>query len=237
MKTGTDLKSASRETLLSVIGEQQTVIAELRRRVDELETRLSSSGPSAGMPGNKATAKRRQPETKGPRKRRLHGFARRRAGTHAAGDTCPRVVPRVRHGPVGWLGAADSGGHRDPGGSVHGLGEVMIDAAGLCGPTLSSGARRHGRSSSGARRSGAPTCRMESHCTSPSAAAEAEDFSMSAYMVKLPSASSWSGRRSAGSRPTNVHGRQNRLRDVAGGSVTLGTATLTGNWGLFRWSL
>ena len=83
VKTGTDLKSASRETpvsstgqaLLSVIAEQQTVITELRRRVDELEARLSSSGPSAGMPGNKPTAKRRQPETRGPRNRRLHGFA------------------------------------------------------------------------------------------------------------------------------------------------------------------
>ena len=55
VKTATDLKSASRETLLSVIAEQQTVIAELRRRVEELEARLSSDGPSAGMPGNKPT--------------------------------------------------------------------------------------------------------------------------------------------------------------------------------------
>ena len=79
VKTATDLNSASRETLLSVIAEQQTALAELRRRVEKLEARLSTRGASAGMPGNKPSAKRRQPETKGPRKRRLHGFARRRA--------------------------------------------------------------------------------------------------------------------------------------------------------------
>ena len=85
VNTGQDLGSASRESLLAVIAEQQTVIAgqqttiaELRRRVDKLEARLSARGPSAGMPGNKPSDKRRQPERKGPRKRRLHGFARRR---------------------------------------------------------------------------------------------------------------------------------------------------------------
>ena len=36
------------------------VITELRRRVDELEARLSSSSPSAGMPGSKPSSKRRQ---------------------------------------------------------------------------------------------------------------------------------------------------------------------------------
>ena len=45
----------SRDTLLSVIAEQQTVIAELRRRVEELDARLSGGGPSAEMPGNKPT--------------------------------------------------------------------------------------------------------------------------------------------------------------------------------------
>lgn len=85
VNTGQDLGSASRESLLAVIAEQQTtiagqqtMIAELRRRVDKLEARLSARGPSAGMPGNKPSDKRRQPERKGPRKRRLHGFARRR---------------------------------------------------------------------------------------------------------------------------------------------------------------
>ena len=111
MKTGTDLKSASRETLLSVIGEQQTaiaeqqtVIAELRRRVEKLEARLSSSGPSAGMPGNKPTAKRRQPETKGPRKRRLHGFARRRAEPTRRVIHAPESCPECGTGlSGGWV--------------------------------------------------------------------------------------------------------------------------------------
>ena len=39
------------------------------------------------------------------------------------------------------------------------------------------------------------------------------------------------------SPPTyTVDGRQNHLRDVAGGSVFLGTATLTGSSSLFGWT-
>ena len=71
MEAEVDLQNASRETLLSVI-------AELRRRVESVETQLSTRGRPAGMPGNKPSVNRRQPERKGPRKRRLHGFARRR---------------------------------------------------------------------------------------------------------------------------------------------------------------
>ena len=71
MEAEVDLQSASRETLLAVIGE-------LRRRVEHLEAQLASRGPSAGMPGNKRSSKRRRPETRAQRKRRLHGFARRR---------------------------------------------------------------------------------------------------------------------------------------------------------------
>ena len=112
MKTGTDLKSASRETpvsstgqaLLAVIGEQQTDIAELRRRIDELETRLSTRRPSAGMPGNKPSAKPRQPETKGPRKRRLHGFARRRAEPTRRVIHAPESCPECGTGlSGGWV--------------------------------------------------------------------------------------------------------------------------------------
>ena len=112
VKTGTDLKSASRETpvsstgqaLLAVIGEQQTVIAELRRRIDELETRLSTRRPSAGMPGNKPSAKPRQPETKGPRKRRLHGFARRRAEPTRRVIHAPESCPECGTGlSGGWV--------------------------------------------------------------------------------------------------------------------------------------
>ena len=119
VKTGTDLKSASRETpvsstgqaLLAVIGEQQTVIAEqqtviaeLRRRIDEMETRLSTRRPSAGMPGNKPSAKPRQPETKGPRKRRLHGFARRRAEPTRRVIHAPESCPECGTGlSGGWV--------------------------------------------------------------------------------------------------------------------------------------
>ena len=55
MEAEVDLQSASRETLLAVI-------AELRRRVEELEALLSSRGTTAGMPGNKPSVKRHQPE-------------------------------------------------------------------------------------------------------------------------------------------------------------------------------
>ena len=92
MKIGRDLNSASRETLLVVIAEQQAVIVELRRRIDELERRVSR-GPSAGMPGNKPTSKRRESEGRKPRKQRAHGFARQRMKPtrrviHAA-ESCP----------------------------------------------------------------------------------------------------------------------------------------------------
>ena len=64
--------------MLRVIAEQQTVIVALRRRIEDLESRVSR-GPSAGVPGNKTkAAKRSQPKVDKPRKRRAHGFARRR---------------------------------------------------------------------------------------------------------------------------------------------------------------
>ena len=98
VKKGPDLDNASRETLLGVIAEQQTIVArqqavivELRRRIDELERRVTR-GPSGGMPGNKP-GKRRESESGKPRKQRAHGFARRRMEPtrrviHAA-ESCP----------------------------------------------------------------------------------------------------------------------------------------------------
>ena len=91
MKNGPDLNSADRETLLAVIAEQQLVIAALRRRIDELERRVTR-GPSGGMPGNKPS-KRGESESRKPRKQRAHGFARRRMEPtrrviHAA-ESCP----------------------------------------------------------------------------------------------------------------------------------------------------
>ncbi len=90
METGLDLDQASRETLLAVIAEQQGVISELRRRVEDLEARLSGGGPGARMPGHKPAARRKKPAAeKKPRKKRQHGFAR------------PRMEPtgRVVHAP------------------------------------------------------------------------------------------------------------------------------------------
>ena len=91
METELDLTTASRETLLAIIAEQQTVIAQLGQRVESLETRMSAGGPRGRMPGHKPAARRQQsaPERKEPRKKRPHGFAR------------PRMEPtrRVVHAP------------------------------------------------------------------------------------------------------------------------------------------
>ena len=80
METGLDLDQASRETLLAVIAEQQGVISELRRRVENLEARLSGGGPGSRMPGHKPAARRKKAagEEKKPRRKRPHGFARPR---------------------------------------------------------------------------------------------------------------------------------------------------------------
>ena len=95
---------ASRETLLAVIAEQQRVIAELRWRVEVLESRLSSRGPTAGMPGNRPSVKRRQQERKGPRRQRLHGFARRRMEPTRRVIHAPESCPECGTGlSGGWV--------------------------------------------------------------------------------------------------------------------------------------
>ncbi len=92
-----DLQSASRETLLAVI-------AELRQRVEELDAQLSIRGPTAGMPGNKRFVKRHQPERNGPRKRRLHGFARRRMEPTQRVIHAPESCPECGTGlSGGWV--------------------------------------------------------------------------------------------------------------------------------------
>ena len=93
MRTELGLERASRKTLLAIIAEQQTVIIELRRRVEDLERRGPPRGQPVGMPGNKPTPKRSRPESTEPRKKRTHGFARRRMNptrrvVHAL-DSCP----------------------------------------------------------------------------------------------------------------------------------------------------
>lgn len=104
-----DLSTASREELLALVtslratvAEQQSVIATLQQRVSDLERRLGSSG-GKGVPGTKPTAAARSQATGKPRKRRRHGFARRRSATptrtviHAA-DHCPHCATRLRGG-------------------------------------------------------------------------------------------------------------------------------------------
>lgn len=73
-----DLKSASRQSLVAIIVEQQAVIAELQRRVEELESRLSGGSRPRGMPGNKSGPRRRAASEGKPRKPRSRGFGRRR---------------------------------------------------------------------------------------------------------------------------------------------------------------
>jgi transposase/uncharacterized coiled-coil protein SlyX len=77
----------------AVIAQLQATIAQLEARVRELEARVSKGGPPKGMPGHKP----QQPDPtrqKPVRKRRRHGFARRRevaptATVPHALDTCP----------------------------------------------------------------------------------------------------------------------------------------------------
>jgi len=81
---GLDLATARREELLAFIAEQQAtiaqqqaVIATLETRIRDLEARLGG-GSAPRMPGHKPTTPKRE-GPKAPRKRRPHGFARRRA--------------------------------------------------------------------------------------------------------------------------------------------------------------
>ena len=94
-----DLKGASREELLEVIGRleaviagQQAVIDQLQRRITALEGGLKGKG-RLGMPGNNPGARPGPTERKGSRKARPHGFARQRmAPAHRVEhvlETCP----------------------------------------------------------------------------------------------------------------------------------------------------
>ena len=109
-----DLNKASRETLLSVIAEQQGTIIRLQRRIEELERRVSPRGRPVGMPGNKTTPKGRQQgdsDKRGRRKQRAHGFARRRM----------EPTRRVVHAPE----SCPECGTGLTGGWVHGTREVI----------------------------------------------------------------------------------------------------------------
>lgn len=103
--------SASHETLLAIVAEQQTVIAkqqtvitELRERIKTLEERASLRSRPSGMPGNKWPSKRPESGGKKPRKQRPHGFARQRTEptrreVHAV-ESCPECGTGLEGGWV-----------------------------------------------------------------------------------------------------------------------------------------
>jgi hypothetical protein len=103
MPPDVDLSTATREELLAVIAAQQATIAALQERVAALEKRLGAGGGKA-MPGTKPASATRSKASGRPRKRRPHGFARRRSRptrrvVHAAAQ-CPGCGTRLRGGWV-----------------------------------------------------------------------------------------------------------------------------------------
>jgi transposase len=110
MDTDWDPQHATRADLLAalaardaLIAAQQATISTLQERVALLEKRLGSSG-GKGMPGTKPAAATRSKATGRPRKRRPHGFARRRSRptqrvVHAA-EQCPDCGSRLQGGWV-----------------------------------------------------------------------------------------------------------------------------------------
>ena len=99
MDTDIHLDTAPREVLIGlivrqqgVIQEQQSVVAQLQRRIESLEGKAKPGGPG-GMPGLKPKAGRKPAQPKKPRKPRRQGFARTRITPtqrveHAL-DSCP----------------------------------------------------------------------------------------------------------------------------------------------------
>ncbi len=110
MDTNWDLETASREVLLGIIAqqqaviqEQQTIIAQLQRRIEVLEGKAKPGG-SRGMPGIKPPAGRRPPRKEGPRKPRTHGFARKSMTPTPPGGACGGVLPECGAGLAGdWV--------------------------------------------------------------------------------------------------------------------------------------
>src|SRR5229473_5134492 len=103
MEKNFDLSALSREQLVALIAEQQSVIQQLQRRIATLEAQLRPGGGGGAMPGTKPSTTRRK-EPKGQRKRRHHGFARRRMTPtetvdHAV-EHCPDCGTRLQGGWV-----------------------------------------------------------------------------------------------------------------------------------------
>ena len=103
MDKNADLRTASRDQLLAIIAEQQSIIQALQRRVAALEDQSRRMGGGGAMPGTKPATTRRQ-ERKQQRKPRDHGFARPRMTPteqvdHAM-DYCPDCGTRLLGGSV-----------------------------------------------------------------------------------------------------------------------------------------
>lgn len=97
-----DLTTASRETLLVIIAELRTTIAQLQQRIVALEARLNPRG-SPGMPGNKPASTRSSPR-KAARKRRPHGFTRVRMAPTQRVEHAVEVCPDCgTHLSGGWV--------------------------------------------------------------------------------------------------------------------------------------
>lgn len=93
---------ASKETLLAIIAEQKAIIAQLQRRIGELESGLNARR-SPGMPGNKPSSSQRPPR-KEVRKRRDHGFARVRMTPTQRVEHAVEVCPGCgTHLAGGWV--------------------------------------------------------------------------------------------------------------------------------------
>ncbi len=88
------------------IAQQQTIIADLEQRLADLESRLGPGpGPPKGFPGHKPQQTPAAPTPKPPRKRRPHGFVRKRSAQpeqvvqHAV-EQCPDCHTRLAGGWV-----------------------------------------------------------------------------------------------------------------------------------------
>ena len=103
MATDVDLTTASRDVLIAIIARQQGVIERLERQIAELAGRTKPGGPPR-MPGIKPKSGCEPPMQKQPRKRRPHGFTRRRmTPTHQVEhvvESCPDCGTQLTGGWV-----------------------------------------------------------------------------------------------------------------------------------------
>ena len=116
MDTELDLSTTNREALLAIITQQQgtiagqqttiaqhqVTIAQLLERIVSLETGLNNRG-GGGMPGSKPSSTRRASK-KVSRKRRPHGFARKRMSPTQQVEHALEACPECGNGlSGGWV--------------------------------------------------------------------------------------------------------------------------------------